>query len=219
MSLSVPQIAVLLSGAGTNLKAIHQAIGAGHLKAAIALVVSSKAAAPGLIWAKKQGIPVQVVELQSGESRLEYDSRLLASLERQQVDCVVLAGFMRQLSGVMVTPFLGKLINIHPSLLPRYPGLNTHQRALEAQDLEHGCSVHYVIEALDAGPLIGQRRLQVALSTTAEDLKSRVQKLEYELYWRCIQAVVQGDVVFESGRVRWKTEKIALGLGVAPEVK
>ncbi|MDF3054867.1 MAG: phosphoribosylglycinamide formyltransferase [Gammaproteobacteria bacterium] len=155
------RIAVLISGNGSNLQAMIDAIDAGTLPAKVVVVISNKADAYGLDRAKKANIPTEVI------SHSDYD---------------VLAGFMRILTSTFVEHFKNRILNIHPSLLPKYPGLHTHKQVLAAGDLTHGATVHIVTSELDAGPILGQMQCNVAPNDTAETLKQKVQQLEYQLY-------------------------------------
>lgn len=186
------RLAVLISGSGTNLQAILDAIADGSLKAQVAVVLSNKADAGGLQRASDAGIPTEVLDHRQFDSREAFDQAMIAQLDPYQPQTVVLAGFMRILSPTFVGHYTGKLINIHPSLLPKYRGLNTHARALEAGDHEHGCSIHFVTEELDGGPLIAQARVEIVANDTPESLSNRVQIREHQLYplvlqWRAEQ--------------------------------
>ena len=183
-------IAVFISGSGTNLQAIIDKVQARELDVNLRLVVSDKLNAYGLVRAHDAGIETVVQEKVKGESRSEYDARLLGTLIGYDLDLIVLSGFMRILTPEFVNHYAGKIINIHPSLLPKYPGLDTHRRAIEAGDKEHGTTVHFVTAELDAGPIIAQSRLQIQAGDDEESLKKRVQELEYDLYWRVISELV-----------------------------
>ena len=164
------RIAVLISGNGSNLQAILDACQAGEINGEVVAVVSNKADVYGLTRAEEAGVPALVVAPQAGESREDYDARLEAELNQLNVDLVVLAGFMRILSEGFVNRFAGRMLNIHPSLLPKYTGLNTHQRALDAGDEEHGCSVHFVTPELDGGPVILQAKVPVFEGDDADEI-------------------------------------------------
>lgn len=184
------KMVILISGSGSNLQAFIDAIVAGKLDADIACVISNKPAVFGLERASKAGIETAVLEHKSFATREDYDHALLALVEKYQPDLVVLAGFMRILTPVFVTPLYGKLINIHPSLLPKYPGLHTHQRAIDAGDKEAGVTVHFVSAELDAGPAIIQARVPVLPDDDADRLGKRVLASEHKIYpmaaqWFC----------------------------------
>ena len=176
------RLAVLISGSGTNLQAIITAIDAGQLNAEIVLVLSNRADAGGLQRAAEAGIRTGVIDHRDYPSRDAFDQAMAAELDRFSPDTVVLAGFMRVLSDGFVRHFKGRLINIHPSLLPRHRGLHTHRRALEAGDREHGCSIHFVSEELDGGPVIAQATVSVDGNDTEASLSNKVQEREHILY-------------------------------------
>ena len=181
------QLAVLISGSGTNLQAIMDAQKAGTLDAEIAVVFSNRANAAGLERAAQAGIPTASLDHRDYPDRELFDQAMIDVLTPYAPDTVVLAGFMRILSAVFVRHFAGRLINIHPSLLPKYRGLNTHARALEAGDSEHGCSIHFVTEELDGGPLIAQAPIAVHANDTVDSLSKRVQQREHLLYPQVLQ--------------------------------
>ena len=192
------RLAVLISGTGSNLQAIVDAIDAGELPARINLVLSNKAGAAGLARAERAGVPAEAIDHRGFPDRAAFDQAMIERIDAHGADTVVLAGFMRILSPGFVRHYQGRLINIHPSLLPKYPGLNTHARALEAGDREHGCSLHFVTDELDGGPLIAQARFPVAANDTAETLSEKVQAREHRLYpqvlrWRAQQRLQMTD--------------------------
>ncbi|HAJ42428.1 MAG TPA: phosphoribosylglycinamide formyltransferase, partial [Alcanivorax sp.] len=183
---------------GSNLQAILDAIDAGELPARVSLVLSNKAGAAGLARAERAGVPAQAIDHRGFPDRASFDQAMIERIDAHGADTVVLAGFMRILSPGFVRHYQGRLINIHPSLLPKYPGLNTHARALEAGDREHGCSLHFVTDELDGGPLIAQARFPVAANDTAETLSEKVQAREHRLYpqvlrWRAQQRLQMTD--------------------------
>ena len=192
------RLALLISGTGCNLQAILDAIDAGELPARVSLVLSNKAGAAGLARAERAGVPAQAIDHRGFPDRASFDQAMIERIDAHGADTVVLAGFMRILSPGFVRHYQGRLINIHPSLLPKYPGLNTHARALEAGDREHGCSLHFVTDELDGGPLIAQARFPVAANDTAETLSEKVQAREHRLYpqvlrWRAQQRLQMTD--------------------------
>ena len=187
MSASPCKLVVLVSGNGSNLQAIIDQIEKGILRATITCVVSDKNDAHGLVRAQQHGIPATTVTAQPGEPREEYDNRLQTAIDAHQADWILLAGFMRILSDQFVIRNLGRLINIHPSLLPKYKGLNTHQRVLDAGDPVHGASVHYVTPELDDGPVIMQSTLQIDPHESADALKQKIHELEHQLYPDVVQ--------------------------------
>lgn len=180
-------LAVLISGEGSNLQAIIDAIQTGTINARVQIVISDQRTARGLDRAKAAGIDCAVVSVTKGQSRVEYDRQLIEILSPISPDLIVLAGFMRILSNEFVENFSGKIINIHPSLLPAYKGLNTHQRVLDANEQYHGATVHYVTEELDAGEIILQSRIEIHEDDDACSLQQRVHAEEHLIYPRAIQ--------------------------------
>ncbi|MGB6977171.1 MAG: phosphoribosylglycinamide formyltransferase [Gammaproteobacteria bacterium] len=198
-------IAVLISGYGSNLQAIIDAIQNG-LPVRIAVVISNRADAYGLQRAQQAHIPTHVINHHDYPEREAYDAALQQCLERYQPRLIVLAGFMRILSTNFVQHFRGRLINIHPSLLPKYPGLNTHRQVLAAGDREHGVSVHFVTEAVDSGPLIAQVRLEVEATDTPDTLQQKIHRLEHRIYPEVIRwfaekrLILRDNVVYLDGQ-------------------
>jgi phosphoribosylglycinamide formyltransferase-1 len=195
-----PRIAILISGSGTNLQAFIDRAAAGELEAEIALVLANRPDAYGLERARQAGIPTVVIRHGDFESREAFDRAVAERLDEAGVELVVLAGFMRILSPWFVDRYRGRLLNIHPALLPRFPGLDTHQRVLEAGDEHHGSTVHFVTEELDAGPCILQGRLPVSPSTSADELMARVQQVEHRIYPRAVNWVATGRARFVDER-------------------
>ncbi|MEE9448287.1 MAG: phosphoribosylglycinamide formyltransferase [Arenicellales bacterium] len=181
------KLVVLISGEGSNLKAIIDAIAAKSLHAHIALVISHRATANGLNHARNANIPFIILRPKKGQTRAQYDQKLIDEIMPLQVDLIILAGFMRILSSEFIQKFKGKTINIHPSLLPQYKGLDTHQRVIDADEKFHGASVHYVTEDLDAGKIILQSRIQILAEDTATSLKQRIHQEEHIIYPRAIE--------------------------------
>lgn len=175
------RVLVLISGNGSNLQAIIDSCD-DTLQADVVGVISNKPDAYGLVRAHHSEIDTSCVIAHQDESRQEYDARLDAAISKYQPDLIVLAGFMRILSDELVSKYQGKMINIHPSLLPKYTGLNTHQRAIEAKDKEHGASVHFVTPKLDSGPVILQAKVPVYEDDTVELLRERVHEQEHAIY-------------------------------------
>lgn len=196
-------IVVLISGSGSNLQAIIDHIAHGDLPARIAAVISNRADAYGLVRAQAAGLSTEVIDHTAFESREAFDKMLASVIDLYQPDLIVLAGFMRILTAEFVKHYQGRMINIHPSLLPKYKGINTHQRVLEAGDKEHGVSVHFVTPELDGGPIIIQAFVNVAYDDTAETLAKRVQTQEHIIY----PAVVKW---FAQGRIALCTEGVTL---------
>ncbi|PAT33325.1 phosphoribosylglycinamide formyltransferase [Vandammella animalimorsus] len=187
-------IVILISGTGSNMAAIVQAQHAQQwpqrLNAQVSAVISNRADAAGLQWARERGLATQVVDHRQYPSREAFDAELAQAIEAHQPALVVLAGFMRVLGDAFVNRFAGRLINIHPSLLPAFPGLHTHQRALDAGCRFAGATVHWVIPELDAGPIIDQAAVPILPGDTAATLAARVQSQEHLLYPRAIAALM-----------------------------
>lgn len=171
-------IVVLISGNGSNLQAIIDA----GLPVDIRAVISDKSDAYGLQRAMRAGIPTEVVLSRDYDGRQAYDEGLLKVLRRYQPELIVCAGFMRILGANVVDAYEGRIINIHPSLLPKYPGLNTHARVLQSKDHEHGVSIHLVNQELDAGPLLAQAAFKVCPEDTPESLAQKAHELEHQMY-------------------------------------
>ena len=180
--MSAKRIAVLISGRGSNLQAFIDAIAEQQLNADIALVLSNNPEALGLEKAAAAGIKTQCVNHRDFASREEFDGALAAALGEYKVDLVILAGFMRILTSVFIDTFQGRLLNVHPSLLPKYPGLDTHQRALDAGDTQAGVTVHFVTAQLDGGPGILQAAVPIRLGDTADTLAQSVIIEEHSIY-------------------------------------
>jgi phosphoribosylglycinamide formyltransferase-1 len=193
------RLVVLISGGGSNLQSFIDACENGSLNAEVAAVISNKGGVKGLERAAKANIPGIVIDHRAFDSREEFDENLAELIESFNPDLVVLAGFMRILTPDFVTRFLGKLINIHPSLLPAYPGLHTHQRAIDAGDKEAGATVHFVTPELDGGPSVLQARVAVKTGDSADDLAARVLGYEHQIYPQAAQWFCQGRLVMEEG--------------------
>jgi phosphoribosylglycinamide formyltransferase-1 len=192
-------IVVLISGSGSNLQAIIDAVQAG-LPAEIRAVISNKAEAYGLERARLAGIPTHVLNHRDYADRESYDAALAQLIDDSKAELVVLAGFMRILSAGFVRRYEGRLLNIHPSLLPRHRGLDTHARALAAGDDEHGATVHFVSPELDAGPIILQARVPVEPGDSPESLAARVLQQEHRIYPQAIRWFAEGRLRLEHGR-------------------
>ncbi len=187
------RIGVLISGRGSNLKALTEAATAPDFQGEIILVLSNRGKAAGLDHARAQGIETDVIEPRHFPSRDLYDGALMARLERARVDIVCLAGFMRLLTAPFVNHWKGRLLNIHPSLLPDYKGLNVHERMI-ADGVRHaGCSVHFVTEDMDGGPVLGQRYVPVLPDDTADALAARILVEEHQLYPACLRQLIDGN--------------------------
>jgi phosphoribosylglycinamide formyltransferase-1 len=201
-------IVVLISGNGSNLQAIIDAVEAGMLHADIRAVISNRPAAYGLKRARRHRITTAVVDHRDYPDRERFDQALQHCIDRFRPGLVVLAGFMRILTPAFVEHYRGRMINIHPSLLPRYTGLNTHQRAIDANDREHGVSIHFVTNELDGGPVISQARVPILPGDDTAALAARVLAQEHVLYpqtleWYCRGRLRQRDnhVLFDGKRL------------------
>jgi len=183
------RVAVLISGRGSNMAALIEAAKAPDYPAEIVLVLSNRADATGLVTARAAGVPAHAV---GSKSKAGMETEIDRDLTDAGVDIVALAGFMRILSAEFVRRWRGRLINIHPSLLPAFPGLDTHARALAAGVVRHGCSVHFVTEGVDEGPVIAQREIPVLRGDTPETLAARVLIEEHKLYPRALAMVASG---------------------------
>jgi phosphoribosylglycinamide formyltransferase 1 len=200
MARQVP-IAVLISGSGTNLQAIIDAIEAGALDATIQLVLSNKAGAFGLVRAKKHSIPTVVLDHKMYPSREAYDQAVVDRLRQHGVELVVLAGFMRLLSPVFIKAYSNRIMNIHPALLPSFPGLHVQKKAVDHGVRFSGCTVHFVNEECDEGPIIIQAVVPVFPDDSDETLAARILKQEHRIYPRAIQLYAQGRLHVSGRRV------------------
>ena len=187
------RVAVLISGLGTNMAALLYASRAADCPFELVLVASNDPEAPGLRLAEAEGVPTFALS-HKGLTRAEHDRAMDAAIRASSASHVALAGYMRILSGEFVDGWAGRMINIHPSLLPKYPGLQTHRRALEAGDSHGGCTVHLVTTDLDEGPVLGQTAVAILPNDTPADLAARVLLAEHQLYPRCLAALVAGAV-------------------------
>ena len=196
------KLAILISGRGSNMVAITRTCLEGNINARVEVVISDRPNAGGLATARELGIEALAVSWQSAGGRDGFERIARETIDAREVDLVVLAGFMRILSPEFTAHYAGRMLNIHPSLLPKYTGLHTHQRALEAGDTEHGASVHFVTAELDGGPLILQSKVAVHAGDTEEQLASRVQVTEHAIYPRVIGMMADGRLTWDAGRVR-----------------
>jgi phosphoribosylglycinamide formyltransferase 1 len=192
--------AILISGRGSNMAALVAAARAPDFPAEIVLVLSNKPDAAGLTLAKNAGIAVAAVDHKIYAGRDEFEGSMQAVLEIHRIDLICLAGFMRILSAPFVSRWRGKIINIHPSLLPSFRGLDTHRQALAAGVKIHGCTVHFVEPELDAGPIIAQSTIAVLENDTPESLAARVLEREHELYPHALALVASGKAKIEHDR-------------------
>jgi phosphoribosylglycinamide formyltransferase 1 len=189
------RVAVLISGRGSNMVALIEAAKAPDYPAAIVLVVSNSPQAPGLALARQAGIATAVVDHKPfGEDREAFERALDAALVEQRIDIVCLAGFMRLLTPWLVTRWNGRMLNIHPALLPQFKGLHTHRRALEAGVERHGATVHFVAPQMDAGPIVAQEWVPVVTGDTEATLAARVLEVEHRIYPQALRLVAEGRV-------------------------
>jgi phosphoribosylglycinamide formyltransferase-1 len=193
-------LAILLSGRGSNFLAIHDAIRRGDLNASICCVISNIEHAPGLARARALGLNGMFLP-SSGVGRLEYDRLLLEALRPHNPAVICLAGFMRILTPALVREYEGRIVNIHPALLPAFPGLHAQQQALEYGVKISGCTVHLVDEGVDTGPILLQRAVEVRDGDTEESLSARILKQEHQIYWRAIALVLDGNIQREGRRI------------------
>jgi len=195
-------IVILISGRGSNMEAVVRAAQAEGWPARIAAVISNKPDAGGLAFAQARGIPTAVVSNKDFATRAEFDARLQEVIDTFQPDLVVLAGFMRILTAPFVEHYAGRMLNIHPSLLPLFPGLHTHQQALDAGMTEHGATVHFVTAELDHGPSVLQATIPVLPGDTPDLLAARLLAEEHKIYPRAVRLFVEDRLVVEHGAVR-----------------
>jgi phosphoribosylglycinamide formyltransferase 1 len=198
--MSRARVAVLISGRGSNMAALLEAAAEPNYPAEIALVLSNRADAAGLAHAAARGVPTAVVESR-GRTRTDFEAALQAVLVEHRINLVALAGFMRVLTEGFVAAWAGRMVNIHPSLLPAFPGLDTHERALAAGVRLHGCTVHLVTPGVDEGPIIAQAAVPVRPDDTAGALAARVLAEEHRLYPAALAWLASGRVRLEGGRV------------------
>ncbi len=195
------RIAILISGRGSNMTAILRACLAGELHAQVVAVISDRADAAGLASARDLGAPTTTVQRAAGAATEALEAELAAAIDAARAEVVALAGFMRILSAPFVTRYLGRMLNVHPSLLPAYRGLHTHRRVLDAGEHAHGASVHYVTPELDAGPVVLQSRVQVRPDDTESELAARVLRTEHVIYPRVLGWVAQGRLKWHDAAV------------------
>lgn len=203
-----PKIVVLISGSGSNLQAIIDAVQSESFEAEISAVISNKPGVLGLERATKANIPTTVIESKQYPEREVFDAHLMKEIEKHQPDLLVLAGFMRILTPDFVKRYEGRIINIHPSLLPKYPGLHTHQRAIDAGDSYHGVTVHFVTSELDSGPNIIQAEVKTFENDTVESLANRVQEQEHIIYPIAVKWFVEGRLQMLENRALLDNESL-----------
>jgi len=198
--------AVLISGTGSNLKALIDAVKSGRLELDIVRVVSNRAEAGGIGYARAANIPISIISHKQYADRDAHDDAVARVLDDSQAELVVLAGYMRVLGAAFTARFNGRVINLHPSLLPLYKGLDTYNRALQAGEAEIGASIHVVTSALDSGPVIAQVRIPVNNNDDAASLKHRLGPLEHKLLVATVEQFCQGDLRFDCGQLVFRDQ-------------
>lgn len=194
---------ILISGRGSNMQSIVETIKNKQLNAEVVAVIANKADAKGIQWAQDQGLVTEVIEHKQFADRHSFDVRLAQAVQQYQPDYVLLAGFMRILTPEFVQQFTGRLINIHPSLLPLFPGLNTHQQAIDAELQWHGCTVHFVTPVLDHGPIIAQGIVPVHHDDDADRLAQRLLTIEHQVFNQVVEWLAADRVrLLDTGRVQ-----------------
>jgi phosphoribosylglycinamide formyltransferase-1 len=201
------KLGVLISGNGSNLQSIVDHIEEGSLKAIIKIVISNNPEAYGITRAKKHGIPVVVLKNGDFKNKEAFDLELIRILKNNYVDLVILAGFMRIITPALLNAFPQKIMNIHPALLPSFPGIHGQKQALDYGVKLSGCTVHFVDEGVDTGPIIIQSAVQVFDDDTEETLAARILKEEHRIYPQAIQFFAEGKIEIKGRKVRIKTEK------------
>ncbi|NDA02715.1 MAG: phosphoribosylglycinamide formyltransferase [Burkholderiaceae bacterium] len=195
-------IVSLISGRGSNFEAIYKAAQAKSWDVRFTGLIANQPEAKGLVFAKSVGIPTAVIDHRAYPSREAFDRALMQQIDAFSADLVVLAGFMRILTPGLIEHYEGRMMNIHPSLLPRFPGLHTHERALEAGDRVHGATVHFVSAGVDEGPIICQSEVPVLPTDTPSELAARVLKTEHQIYPLAVEWFIQGRLQITGNRVR-----------------
>ena len=208
------RVAILISGRGSNMVSLIEAARAPDYPAEIVLVLSNRPDAAGLDRARAAGIPARAIDHKAFPDRAGFDAALQAELEGTGIELIVLAGFMRILTDAFVEAWTGRMINIHPSLLPLFKGTHTHERALEAGVRLHGCTVHYVVPELDAGPIVAQAAVPVLPGDDADTLSARVIVQEHRLYPAALALIAGGGAALEEGRVRFTAQARDAGAAI-----
>ncbi len=203
------RVVVLISGSGTNLQALIDAQQAGNLPIEIVGVISNRPNVAGLERAAKANIATKTVDHTEFSSREKFDHRIAEAIQSFNPDLVVLAGYMRIMTAELVQQFPGKMLNIHPSLLPKYPGLHTHRKAIENGESEHGSTVHFVTEELDGGPIIAQMHVNIAKNETEQSLIEKVKTIEHQLYPQVVKWFAEQRLQWKSGVIYFDNEALA----------
>jgi phosphoribosylglycinamide formyltransferase-1 len=200
------RLGILISGRGSNMEAVARACRDGHINATVGVVIADRDSAGGLAVARELGIDTAVVSWKSFADRAAFERALGEQIDAHRAEIIILAGFMRVLSPEFADRYAGRLINIHPALLPKYRGLHTHTRALEARDTEHGASVHFATAELDGGPVVLQSRVPVLPNDTESELATRVLKTEHVILPRVIGWLADGRLAWRDGK-GWLDER------------
>ena len=200
--MALARITVLISGRGSNLAALIDAANAGTIEGAVTHVISNRPDAKGLAYAERNGIATTVVDHRAFASRDAFDAALADAIDASEPDVIVLAGFMRILGAPFVARYAGRMLNIHPSLLPAYPGTNTHACALADRVARHGCTVHFVTPDVDGGPIVAQAEVPVLPGDDAQTLAARVLEAEHRLLPQVVGDFCAGRIVLDGDRVR-----------------
>jgi len=200
--MAIPRVTVLISGRGSNLAALVEAQRRGELGGAIGAVISNRPDAAGLAIAAEHGIATAVVDHRAFADRAAFDAALAEAIDASEPDLVVLAGFMRVLGPAFVRRFQGRMLNVHPALLPAYPGLDTHRRALDDGVRVHGCTVHFVTEDVDHGPIVAQGAVAVHDDDDPATLAARVLEVEHRILPMAVRAFCEGRLIVDGRRVR-----------------
>ncbi|MEO8938194.1 MAG: phosphoribosylglycinamide formyltransferase [Burkholderiaceae bacterium] len=210
------KIVILISGRGSNMEAIISTCRAEGWPAEVACVIANKASAPGLVYASAAGIPTVAIESKDYTTREQFEDALAAAIDAHRPDCVVLAGFMRVLSETFVHRYADRMLNVHPSLLPAFAGLDTHGRALAAGVRAHGATVHFVSPVVDAGPIVARAVVPVRPDDTADALAARVLAAEHRLLPKAVEWFLSGRAVMADGRVTLADAVASQALMVCP---
>ena len=205
------RVVVLISGSGSNLQALIDGVAKGELPIEIAAVISNRPEVMGLTRATNAGIPTAVLDHKNYPTREAFDTELVRVIDAYSPGLIVLAGFMRILTPAFTEHYLGRMLNIHPSLLPKYQGLHTHQRAIDAGESHHGVSVHFVTAELDGGPVVIQARVPVLPTDDADILAKRVQRQEHVIYPLAVKWFAEGRLTMVNGRAALDDELLAEG--------
>jgi phosphoribosylglycinamide formyltransferase-1 len=209
--MAIPRVTVLISGRGSNLAALIDAERRGALGGTVSAVISNRSDAPGLALASAHGIATAVIDHRAGDDREAFDGALAAAIDATEPDLVVLAGFLRILGPALVLRYEGRMLNVHPSLLPAYAGLHTHRRALADGVRIHGCTVHFVTTDVDHGPIVAQGAVPVRDGDDEATLAARVLEVEHRLLPAAVRAFCEGRLVIVGRRVGVKGEIIPAG--------